>query len=544
MDRWQRRTGYYLLVLTALIIAFTFAYQYGMAAFENRPRSFLRSLQIVIETFTTTGFGSDAPWTSMFMNVLIIAMDTIGTVMIFLALPVFLFPAMEDILSTTVPTSVENGLSDHVVIATFSPRADTLINELNARDVEYVLVEPDRERSTTLQENGYTVIHADPDAVDGLRGANLPEARALVADVSDQVDTSIVLTAREISEDIRVVSVVHDPDSTRYHELAGADVVLSPRPLLGERLAEVISTGVTTELGDGIEVGEDFELAELLVHHGSPLANAKLAASGLRERTGVNVIGAWFRGEFQTPVDPQMALEPGTVLLVSGREDQLQRLEQVPESAVREFERGETLIVGYGQVGQAITDALDADNQPYSVLNRNDAPNVDVVGEASDESALREAGIEDARSVILAIPDDTETEFATLVMRDLNTDLDIAARTQEEETVQKMYRAGANYVLSLAQVTGRMTASAVLDDEAVISMDTQVNVRRTDAPGLVGQTLAEAEVRTRTGCTVIAVERNGEVRTDLGPDFRIQSEDRLVIAGSDEGTKQFRELLG
>jgi Trk K+ transport system NAD-binding subunit len=34
------------------------------------------------------------------------------------------------------------------------------------------------------------------------------------------------------------------------------------------------------------------------------------------------------------------------------------------------------------------------------------------------------------------------------------------------------------------------------------------------------------------------------VRTDLGPDFRIESEDRLVIAGSDEGTKQFRELLG
>jgi Trk K+ transport system NAD-binding subunit len=544
MDRWQRRTGYYLLVLTALIIAFTFAYQYGMAAFENRPRSFLRSLQIVIETFTTTGFGSDAPWTSMFMNVLIIVMDIVGTVMIFLALPVFLFPAMEDILSTTVPNAVENGLSDHVVIATFSPRADTLINELNARDIEYVLVEPDRERSTTLQENGYNVIRADPKAVDGLRGANLPDARALVADVSDEVDTSIVLTAREISEDIRIVSVVHDPDSTRYHELAGADVVLSPRPLLGERLAEVISTGVTTELGDGIEVGKDFELAELLVHHGSPLADTKLAASGLRERTGVNVIGAWFRGEFQTPVDPQMALEPGTVLLVSGREDQLQRLEQVPESAVREFERGKTLIVGYGQVGQAITAALDADKQPYSVLNRNDAPNVDVVGEASDENALREAGIEEARSVILAIPDDTETEFATLVMRDLNTDLDIAARTQEEETVQKMYRAGANYVLSLAQVTGRMTASAVLDDETVISMDPQVNVRRTDAPGLVGKTLAEAEVRTRTGCTVIAVERNGEVRTDLGPDFRIESEDRLVIAGSDEGTKQFRELLG
>ncbi len=544
MDRWQRRTGYYLVVLTALIIAFTFAYQYGMAAFEDRPRSFLRSLQIVVETFTTTGFGSDAPWTSTFMNVLIIAMDTVGTVMIFLALPVFLFPAMEDILSTTVPTAVENGKSDHVVIATFSARADTLIDELQARDVEYVLIEPDRDRALDLHEDGYDVVHADPNAVSGLEGANVTDARAIVADVSDQVDTSIVLTARELSEAVRVVSVVEDPSSTRYHELAGADVVLSPRPLLGERLAEVITTGVTTELGDSIELGRDFEIAELLVHHGSPLADSRLAASGLRERTGINVIGAWFRGEFQTPVDPTLTLEPGTVLLVSGREDQLQQLEGMPQSAVREFERGETLIVGHGQVGQAITSALAAADQPYTVLNRHDGPDVDIVGEASDEGALREAGIESARSVILAIPDDTETEFATLVMRDINADLDIAARTEEEETVRKMYRAGANYVLSLAQVTGRMTASAVLDDETVISMDRQVNVRRTDAPGLVGQTLAEADVRTRTGCTVIAVKRDDEVRTDIGPEFRVESGDRLIIAGSDEGTAQFRDLLG
>ncbi|WP_302081311.1 potassium channel family protein [Salinibaculum rarum] len=544
MNRWQRRTIYYLFVLTGFVFAFTLVYQYGMTNFENRPRSFLRSLQIVVETFTTTGFGSDAPWETTFMNVVIIAMDTIGTVMIFLALPVFLFPAMEDVLSTSVPGAVENGLSDHVVIATFSPRADTLISELEDRGVEYVLVEPDRDQAATLRENDYNVINAEPDVVDGLRGANVAEARALVADVSDRVDTSIVLTAREISEDVRVVSVVEDPDSTRYHELAGADVVLSPRPLLGERLAEVISTGVTTELGDGIEVGEDFEIAELLVHHGSPLAETTLATSGLRERTGVNVIGAWFGGEFQTPVDPDRALKPGTVLLVSGREHQLEQVEQVPKSAVREFERGEVLVVGHGQVGQAITSALAADGQPYTVLNLNDAPGVDVVGTASDENALREAGIEDARSVILAIPDDTETEFATLVMRDLNTDLDIAARTEEEEAVQKMYRAGANYVLSLAQVAGRMTASAVLDDETVISMDTQVNIRRTEAPGLVGQTLADADVRTRTGCTVIAVERDGKVQTNVGPDFRVESGDRLIIAGTDKETAHFRQLLG
>ena len=544
MDRWQRRTGYYLLVLVALIIGYALAYEYGMGAFEDRPRSFLHSLQVVVETFTTTGFGSDAPWTTSFMQLLVISMDVIGTVMIFLALPVFLFPAFEDVLSTTVPSAVDDGLDDHVIVATYTPRADPLVEELDRRGVDSVIVEPDRERSLELYENGYDVVHADPDSVEGLRNANLSEARALVADVSDELDASIVLTAREVSEDVRVVSVVEDPDSTRYHELAGADIVLSPRPLLGERLAEVISTGVTTDLGEGIEVGEDFEIAELLVHHGSPLAGITLAESGLREQTGINVIGAWFRGEFETPMDPTTVLQGGTVLLLTGRESQIESLRGLPESAVREFEAGETLVVGYGQVGQSVVNALAAEDQTYTVLNRNDVPGVDVVGEANDPDALREAGIESARSVILAIPDDTETEFATLVMRDMNRDLDIAARTEEAEAVQKMYRAGSNYVLSLAQVTGRMAASAVLEGEPVASMNHQVTVRRTPAPGLAGRTLAEADVRSRTGCTVVAVERNGDVLTDLGPDFRVVNGDELIIAGTKDGTRTFVDLLG
>lgn len=544
MHRWQRRTVYYVVVLTALVFCYTLAYQYGMKAFEGEPRSFLHSLQIVVETFTTTGFGSDAPWETDFMNLLIITMDVIGTVVIFLALPVFLFPAMEDALSTTVPSTVENGTSNHVVIATYTARADALIDELDDRGVESVIVEPDRKRATELYEDGYEVIHTDPDAVEGLKGANLSQARALVADVSDQVDASIVLTAREISESVRVVSVVEDPDSTRYHELAGADIVLSPRPLLGERLAEVISTGVTTEIGDDIEIGEDFEIAELLVHHGSPLAGTTLAESNLRERVGINVIGAWFRGNFETPVEPDTVLQGGTVLLLTGRADQIRALEQLPESAVREFESGETIVVGYGEVGQSIVNALAANDQQYTVINRNDVPGVDVVGEADDPDALREAGIDSARSVVLAIPDDTATEFATLVMRDMNRDLDIAARTEEAETVQKMYRAGANYVLSLAQVTGRMTASAVVEGTAEIPMDHQVAVRRTSAPRLAEQTLAEAEVRARTGCTVVAVDREGEMLTDLGPDFRIERDDDLIIAGTDEGTETFIEMLG
>jgi Trk K+ transport system NAD-binding subunit len=543
MDKWQRRTVYYSFLLIGVMLAYAVLYHNGMRIYEGEDLSFLHALQVVVETFTTTGFGSDAPWESPEMNALVIVMDLTGVILIFMALPVLAFPLLQDVLSTTVPKTVENGLEDHVVICTYTSRADALIDELGSWDVDYVVVEPNRQRATDLYEDDYRVIHADPETATGLEGAGLASARALVADVSDQVDASIVLTAREVAEDVPVLSVVEEPDRASYHRLAGADEVLSPRPLLGGSLASKVTTSVATDLGEAIEIGDEFEIAELPIHRGSRLVGTTLAESGIRERSGVNVIGAWFRGEFETPPSPDATLTNGTVLLVTGREDQLEELKALTRSEVRRFDRGETLVVGYGQVGRTIADALDDAGLPYTVVDRAEIGGVDVVGDATEPETLREAGIRDARSVILALPDDTTTEFATLVVRDLNPRAEVIARVEEARSIQKLYRAGADYVLSLATVSGRMIASRILDDEEVLSLDGQVEVVRTRAPELEGRTIGDAQVRTRTGCTVVGVERDGDVITDVGPAFRVEPGDELVIAGTDDGIREFNRAM-
>ena len=212
-------------------------------------------------------------------------------------------------------------------------------------------------------------------------------------------------------------------------------------------------------------------------------------------------------------------------------------------SSVRQFGRGETVVVGYGEVGRTVARALDRAGLDSTILDRDDKPGVDVVGDATEPDELRAAGIEDARTVVLALSDDTDTEFATLVLRDLNPEVEIVARAEQTENVQKMYRAGADYVLSLATVSGRMLASTILADEQVISMDEQVEIVRTGAGDLAGQTLGDARVRARTGCTVVAVERDGDVLTDVGPDVRIESGDDLVVAGTDEAVDRFRSIF-
>ena len=543
MDKWQRRTVYYSLLLVGSMLLFALLYQNGMRIYEGEPKTFLHALQIVVETFTTTGFGSDSPWVSPEMNVVMIVMDLFGTLLIFMAFPVIAFPLLEDILSTTVPTSVADDTEDHVIICSYTSRAEALIDELDSWGVDHVIVESDRERATELYENDYRVVHADPTSIAGLEGAALGSARALVADVSDQVDASIVLTAREIVEDVPIVSVIEEPDRQSYHRLAGADHVLSPRPLLGQSLTSKVTTSVTADLGEAIEIGDDFGVAELPIRRGSRLVGTTLAESGIREQSGVNVIGVWFRGEFETPPSPNATLTDGTVLLVTGREEQLEELKQLTLSEVRRFSRGETIVIGYGKVGSRITAALDEAGLAYTVVDRTEMDGVDVVGDATEPETLQAAGIENARSVILAMPDDTTTEFVTLVVRDISPETEIIARVQEIESVQKMYRAGADYVLSLATVSGRMIASTILEDEDVLSLDQQVEVVRTVAPELIGQTIGDADVRSKTGCTVVGVERNGTVITDVGPEFGVETGDELIVAGTDDGVRQFTEQM-
>ena len=519
MNKWQRRTLYYSGLLFGSMLVFTVLYQNGMRVYEGDPRTFLHSLQVVVETFTTTGFGSDSPWSSPEMQVLVIGMDLVGTLLIFMALPVFAFPLLEDALSTTVPTSVPDDTEGHVII------------------------ESDRARATELYENDHRVVHADPTSIAGLEGAELASARALVADVSDQVDASIVLAAREVAEAVPVVSVIEGPDRQSYHRLAGADHVLSPRPLLGESLASKVTTSMTANLRESVDIGDDFGVAELPIQRGSRLVGTTLAESGIREQSGVNVIGAWFRGEFEAPPSPDATLTDGTVLLVTGREEQLEDLKRLTLSEVRRFSAGDTIVIGHGEVGSRICAALDDAGLPYTVIDRTEMDGVDIVGDATDPETLRDAGIEDARSVILAMPDDTTTEFVTLVVRDISPETEIVARVEEVESVRKMYRAGADYVLSLATVSGRMIASTILEDEDVLSLDQQVEVVRMVAPELVGQTVGDAAVRSKTGCTIVGVERNGTVITDIGPNFSVEVGDEFIVAGTDDGIRRFTEQM-
>jgi len=541
METWKRRALGYLALLTAAIVLTARGYQAGMRVYEGRPRTYLDSLQFAVEMFTTTGFGGDSPWTSAEMQAFVTVTDLLGMALLVGALPVFVGPVVEGALSTATPTELETTVTDHVVICSDTTRADELTSELETNDVPHVVVDSNRARAKELHEGETRAIHADPKSTEGLDAACLSSARALFVDVSDQVDASIVLAATELADDVPVISVVENPEAETYHRLAGADTVLLPRSLLGESLAAKVATAARTDMVDAVSTGDQLQLSELSVRHGSRLAGRTLARSGIGERSGANVIGVWVRGEFIAAPSPDTELVAGSVLLISGRADQLERLAQMTQASVRDFEAGRTVVVGYGQVGQTVSAELDEAGLPYTVIDKEDADGVDVVGDATEPETLAAAGAKEAETVVLALPDDTTTEFATLVIRDLAPATQILARVEKRANISKTYRAGADYVLSLASVTGRMAASRLLGGRDLVSLKQQVGTLRQEVPALDGLTIEEANIRGRTGCTVVAITRGADIISDIGPDTTIQPGDELVVVGTNEGITAFEQ---
>jgi len=158
MNGLKRRIISYLVVLGVALIVTSLGYQWGMATYEGRPRTFLDSLQFTVEMFTTTGFGGDSPWESPQMHAYIIITDLLGMALLVGALPVVATPLLKAVLATSAPEQVDEDLTDHVVICSDTTRLDVLIDELDSREVPYVIVESDRDRADELYEtNDHTL---------------------------------------------------------------------------------------------------------------------------------------------------------------------------------------------------------------------------------------------------------------------------------------------------------------------------------------------------------------------------------------------------
>ena len=127
------------------------------------------------------------------------------------------------------------------------------------------------------------------------------------------------------------------------------------------------------------------------------------------------------------------------------------------------------------------------------VIEKQPAPRIDFAGDVLDTSVLERAGLANARALILALDSDDSTLFATVIARDLAPGVPIIARVNHSRNLDNIHRAGADYALSIADVSGQMLSSRLLGRHGR-AREEHRRVVRVDADAQVeGVLLAERE---------------------------------------------------
>jgi CPA2 family monovalent cation:H+ antiporter-2 len=245
------------------------------------------------------------------------------------------------------------------------------------------------------------------------------------------------------------------------------------------------------------------------------------------------------------------------------------------------------VIVGYGRVGRHIVSLLgemeiphlvvEADSHRVEELGRQGVPSL--YGDAANSEVLVHAGLSHARALIIAGPDEDASALVVTAARDLAPDLPIIARAASEDGTKRLTELGAQDVIhpeleggleivrhTLLQLGFPLQeiyryTDAVRHDHYDLQLNTEEEHRLlhdllnaansieikwfqlAEGNHLIGQTLADANLRAQTGASVVAILRQGHLIANPKSVTVFQPGDRIGLIGDEEEIESVKRLL-
>ncbi len=536
----------YIAILVGVIFIFTVGFHFIMLYVEGEEHSWITGLYWTLTVMSTLGFG-DITFQSDIGRLFSVFVLMSGIVMLLIVLPFafirfFYAPWLESQIRHTAPRTLPAATEGHVVLTNYDTIAQGVIRRLERDEIPYVVLEPDPHKAANLQLDGVRVVAGEVDDKETYEAVQTDRARFVLANHGDQMNTNITLTVREVAPEVPIAAFISDDDSQDILELSGATQTLPIKRWLGEQLA----TRITTEHSELHPIGQyrALRFAELPVRNTS-LEGKTLQEARLREQTGATVVGLWKRGSLH-PVRPDAPLDAMTVMVVAGTDSQLRTLnrEVVTDDGTEE---SPVLVIGGGRVGGAAVRALHERGVPVHLVEKDPGrcevlrPYCEAVfpGDAAEYELLKEAGIEDAPSVLLTTNDDAINIHLASYCRRLNLKIHVVSRITHERNLEAIHRAGADFVLSYATLGVDAVSSAIQGRRLVVLGEGVDLFTRSVPASLRGKTLAESRIGERTGLNVVAIENNETFVTELKGDTTLPPEGQLLLIGSDEQMEEF-----
>jgi Trk K+ transport system NAD-binding subunit len=543
---FRRRNGRVVVWLLAALVALVAIYStifHFIMEYEGRQHSWATGVYWTLTVMSTLGFG-DITFESDIGRIFSVIVLISGALFILVLLPFafiqFLFlPWMAQREAQRAPRKLPEATRDHIVLTQLGAVTDALIRRARDAHVPYVLIVADPAEALALFDQGYKVMVGDLDDPDTYLAARADAAALVATSQSDMANTNIVFTVREINATVPIIATASSEAAVDVLELAGCDTVLQMGELLGHAMARRVLGG--DRRSHVVGEFDSLLVAEASVA-GTELIGCRVAEADLRGRYNVSVAGIWQRGRFELP-EPGTLIEESDVLILAGSSEQLAAYDEAfgAEHAID----APVIVIGGGRVGRAAARVLgDAGARCRIVEQQAERvrdPELYVEGDAADLDVLKEAGLESATAVLITTHDDDVNVFLTIYCRRLRPDLQVISRANLDRNVATLHRAGADAVLSYASIGATSIWNTLGRNDSLVLAE-GLEMFRTPVPHrMAGRSLAECEVRRRTGCNVVAVELDGATVTNPVPTEPLPADADLVVIGDSAARQRFVE---
>jgi Trk K+ transport system NAD-binding subunit len=539
----------YLIFLGAVILVYSVLFHVLMLRFEGQDHSWLTGVYWTLTVMTTLGFG-DITFHSDVGRVYSILVLLSGTILLLIVLPFtfiryFYAPWLEAQLRLRAPREVPPETEGHMVITAWDGVAEGLANRLGTEGIQVFTVEEDGTKAARMHADGIPVVRGEVDDMPTHQRLRAPQARLIILNQNDLNNTNVALTIRDVAPTVPLAAVVEDENALDILELAGCNHVIPLKRRLGEQLANRVTAGHAQAHVVGNYRG--LLIAEFSAHN-TPLAGKTIGDARLREIAGVSVVGVWDQGKM-APSRPDLRLGSHSLPVVAGSREAMDRLNEF--LCIYDTNWNPVVVIGGGKVGTAAARFLKHREIPVHVVERDPAMASDlekiadrlVIGDAADREVMRRVGVEEAPSVLLTTNDDATNIYIAAYCRRLNPEAQIVSRITHDRNLPSIQRAGTDLTLSYSTL-GVESVHALIHDRPPMALGEDMGFHKLSCPAsLAGITLRESAVGVKTGLTVIGVETEERLVTDTGPGTLLEAGSTLLVIGTPEHLKAFREAF-
>ena len=210
------------------------------------------------------------------------------------------------------------------------------------------------------------------------------------------------------------------------------------------------------------------------------------------------------------------------------------------------------IICGFGRNGRQAATKLLAYKKPFVIIEK-DKELVDkieselmpfVLGNASEDDILLQAGVDRASCLISALPNDADNLFIVLSARQINTSINIISRASQETSYNKLKLAGANNVILPDKIGGDHMASLVVVpglmefvDNLSIVGKSNINIEEIPIEKLTKdiKTIKDLDLRKKTGCSIIGYkDGKGEYLVNPEAEMKLEPNSKIIVLGRPE----------